>query len=82
MTLSMDKTVNEKYDKLETQTKSLFTRSYNKSHKNDTVGKKIGGKKGGAKTVKDDEEDIDGDEDLDTSLLLGEEEIIEIKKAK
>lgn len=83
MTLSMNKEVIDRFDKIDSQTKALFTRSFNKTHKNDLVGKKGGGKKGGAKDkgVTEGEEDIE-DEDLDGSQLIDEDEMNEIKQQK
>lgn len=57
MCLSMDSKLLSNYDSLSTTTKSSFTRSYNKTHTKDLVGKKGGGKKGKGTTVANNEED-------------------------
>ncbi len=49
MGLCMDPKLVEAFESLDSQTKSAFTREYNKKHKDGTVGKK--GKKGDAKSA-------------------------------
>lgn len=82
MSLSMDKQLIEAFDKLPTQTKSAFTRAYNKTHCDPTKKTvKKGGKKSAAvtKTEEDDEEEEEEDAGGE---LLDEDEIIERKKGK
>jgi hypothetical protein len=82
MTLSMDKKVLEAFEKLSPQTKSMFTRAFNSSHKDDTKG--IKGKGKAAKTTEDAEGDNPDDEEDEAAggELITEEEILERRKAK
>ena len=93
MSLSLDARYQQYFDKIETKTKTQFTKEYNKSHKEITriAGGKAG-KKGGAavevKEAKDEAEGANKSEDEEESddgeqgVLLDENEIAEIKKAK
>ena len=69
MGLNMDKKLSDQFEKIPSGTKATFTRNYNKQHQ--SIVKKKGGK-----IAKD--ESSDSDEDV----MLDEEELKEIKKAK
>mmetsp|Transcript_22623 Transcript_22623/g.21789 ORF Transcript_22623/g.21789 Transcript_22623/m.21789 type:complete len:112 (+) Transcript_22623:2062-2397(+) len=60
LTLSMDKKVRDNFDSIDSQTKSLFTRTYNKGHKDGIAGKKVSPTKKGKKVVESEEEDLEG----------------------
>ncbi len=75
--LCMNKKAREAFDRLSTQQKTAFTRAYNKDHKDPTVGKK--GKKSMA--VEDIVSDSDDDE-KNAGLLIDEDEMAEMKRAK
>lgn len=82
MGLSMNSKLIELFDKLPTQTKSAFTRQYNKEHFDPTKkAVKKGGKKGAVAT-KDESEEEEGEEEEGVGELLDEDEILERKKGK
>ena len=89
MGLCMDPQIIDQLEKLDTQTKSAFTREYNKQHKDAVAGKKVV-KKGvtgkgtvdGSEMNEEGEEAVSSDNDEEDYALLDEEEIQEIKKAK
>jgi len=90
MGLSLNKTYQAMFDKVETKTKTAFTKEYNKTHKEITRGPtKKGGKKvttaaagagdeGSRAESEKDEESAESEEEV----LLDEEEMKEIAKAK
>ena len=87
MGLTLDKKIQAQFDKIDTKTKTAFTREYNKSHKEITKGPtKKGGKK--VKDEKpspsqhDESEDAQSSESEEEQQLLDEEEMKEIAKAK
>ena len=90
MGLSLQKDVNARFDKIETKTKSAFTREYNKQHQEiKKIGKTKGGKGAAAKGVdeaidksqdSDNEEEESSEEEQD--VLMDEEQMNEIKNAK
>ena len=71
--LSMNKKHQEAFNKISPGAKAAFTRHYNKTHQ--AIVKKKGGKRAGNKN---DSESSDGEQDV----LIDEEELAEIKKAK
>ena len=89
MGLSMDPKLAQEFEKLDTQVKSAFTRSYNQKNSSNTTGvvKKTGGGGRGIKNVskKDQSEgsDLDEDEDQtyesegDAGAAMGEEEMLD-----
>ena len=82
--LSLNKKLVEQLDRIPTQTKSAFTRAYNKSHSKGFTKSGKGGK-GTAQGIdsSDDENDSDSDGgDIIDARMLDEEQIKEMKKAK
>jgi hypothetical protein len=75
--LCMSRKAREAFDKLSTAQKTAFTRAYNKEHKDPTVGKR--GKKSATAV-----EDIvsESDDEKNTGLLIDEDEMAEMKRAK
>ena len=67
MILCMDKKIVESFDKIDTATKSAFTRTFNQENKEDLVGKK--GKKGTGKGKASESAAKEGEEE--------EEEVVE-----
>jgi len=86
MGLSLNKNFAAMFDKVETKTKTAFTKEYNKTHKEITKGPtKKGGKKVANNT--DDagsraESEKEDSEESEEEVLLDEEEMMEIAKAK
>jgi len=76
--LCMNRKAQEAFDKLSTQQKSSFTRAYNKAHQDPTVGKR--GKKAAATVVE--EVVSDSDDEKDQNIMIDEDELAEIKRAK
>lgn len=48
MSLSFDQQIVKAFEDLDTQTKTAFTKAFNKNHKDNLTGKRGGGKKGAA----------------------------------
>jgi len=74
--LCMSRKAQEAFDQLTTQQKTAFTRAYNQEHKDPTAGKR-GGKKGAAADIAS-----DSDDEKDAALMLEEDELAEMKRAK
>ena len=79
MILSMDKKLEEAFAKIESGAKAHFTRTYNKLHQ-DVVRKKATRGKRGAQRPDSDEESLSSNDEED--VVIDEEELAEIKKAK
>lgn len=71
------------FEKLSAQTKSAFTRQFNKTHSDPVLKKITGGKKGSKAAAVSKDTDAEEEEDeIESGELLGEEELMERKKAK
>ena len=77
--MKMDKKLEEGFGKIEPGVKANFTRTYNKLHQ-DVVRKKATGGKRGAPRPDSDEESLSSNDEGD--VVIDEEELAEIKKAK
>ena len=78
MGLTLDKNVQTHFDKIETRQKTAFTKEYNKSHKE--IQKISGGK--AQKMVEEKTESGSEQDSEPEGVLLDEDEMAEIKKAK
>ncbi len=80
MSLILDKKIHESFEKIESGVKSLFTREFNKSHQ--AIVRKGARQKINLKDLEDDE-NSNSDKESDTNdVLIDEEELAEIKRAK
>jgi len=88
MGMSLNKSYQAMFDKVETKTKSAFTKEYNKSHKEITKGPtKKGGKKVTGAAANEEEsrpesEKEESEAESEEEFLLDEEAMKEIAKAK
>ena len=81
MGLSMDRDFVQAFEKIDTKTKTAFTKQYNKSHQE--ITKTSGGKKlNKAQLSQEDLSQDSSSEDDQEGVLLDENEINEIKAAK